>query len=104
MITLPTKIENIYKHIKQLEPKELKIRKKIDIFIATSQDDSLTLILHTEQKSRLLQKDVDKFEEIYTIVKQYIQQDINTKIVCIDSPLCSKAKLKFENINWTVLH
>ena len=103
MIELPSKIDNIFKNIKQLSPKELGIRKKLDIFIAIDEDDKVNAILHIVQKSRFLQKDVDKIEEILNIVKDSKEENIDNKVIVIESPLCSKAKVKLENLSWKVI-
>ncbi len=99
MITLPVQIDQTFSNIIQLNPKDYGIRKKLDIFTAVNKVDEQTLILHIVQKSRFLQKDVDKIEEIVTLLNIETQN----KIILIESPLCSKAKAKLENNNWSVL-
>lgn len=103
MITLPSQIYIDYKNIEQLNLKELKIRKKLDIFITTHENDKYSLIFHIIQKSRFLQKDVDKIEEILSIVQDFTQKKFIQKIIYIESPLCSKAKNKLENLSWNVI-
>lgn len=83
---------------KQLDPKELKIRKKLFIFF-----DDNTILLYTEQKSRILQKDVEAFETVFQKVKDFINRPLEKKQIAINSPLCSKAKEKFEQNHWLVI-
>ncbi|MGB5868522.1 MAG: hypothetical protein WBG69_11680 [Arcobacteraceae bacterium] len=98
MITFPTQLEQTFTNLKQLNPKDYGIRKKLDIFTAQNNADEETLILHIVQKSRFLQKDVDKIEEIVTL----LNIEPHSKSILIESPLCSKAKAKLENNNWSV--
>jgi len=82
-----------------IEPKELGVRKKIDIF--TESSHSIAYI-HTAQKARILQKDVEVFEKIIEKLEKYFSVSVEEKHICIDSPLCSKAKAKFEANGWKV--
>jgi len=98
-MNLPTKISEKYIKIEQLNPKDYGIRKKVNIYL----NNNDTIILHVEQKSRFLQKDVDKIEEILEIIKSSKSLECVNKVVLIDSPLCSKANTKLELQEWTVL-
>ncbi len=82
-----------------INPKDLKIRKKIDIFINESKN---ILYIHSAGKSRILQKDVEDFENIFLKIKEHLNTTFKEKYILIDSPICSKAKMKFENNNWIV--
>ena len=82
----------IYKRLEEIQPKELKVRNKIRIFSATDMNGYYTTIFMVSQKSRLLMKDVLKFEEIYQKLVTYSGHNYKYKILTIDAPLCSKAK------------
>lgn len=82
-----------------IEPKEIGLRKKIDIF---TENSHTTAYIHTAQKARVLQKDVDIFEKVIEKLEEYFTSKVKEKHICIDSPLCSKAKAKFEKNNWKV--
>ena len=99
---LKSKIDSVFHNIQTLNPKDLGIRKKLDIYIDTNSKNEKTLILYITQKSRFLQKDADKIEEIYKIVCNYIDSLLLLKVIFIESPLCSKAKLKLEQEEWRV--
>jgi len=101
--SIPTIIFSRYKNLTTLEPKKLGIRKKIALFVSTNEDDVTTLILHITQKSRFLQKDVDKMEEIIETIMSYLSLNHTKKVILIDSPLCSKANSKLELQEWAVL-
>jgi len=90
------------KDIQQLNPKEFGIRKKIDIFLAKNNNNELSLVLHVVQKSRFLQRDVDKIEEISHIIEVHEKKVFLKKYILIEAPLCSKAKVKFETLAWSV--
>ena len=100
---LPTQINSLYKHIKTINIKELGIRKKLDVYIANDLKDQNSIIFCISQKSRFLQKDVDKIEEINNIITNSIQEQILSKVILIESPLCSKAQKKLENLQWKVI-
>lgn len=100
---LPPKLQSLYKNIETLNPKDFSIRKKINIFIAKNLENETTLIFQINQKSRFLQKDAEKIEEILSIILEKTKQKLTKKTIIIDSPLCSKAKLKLEEKDWLVL-
>lgn len=103
-MSLSSKIDIEFTKLIQLEPKDLKIRKKIDIFIGDNTQKESSLILQISQKSRFLQKDVDKIEEILQIIKQNQNKNFKKKYIVIEAPLCSKAKAKFETLAWSVFN
>lgn len=100
MSNLPFRIDINFKTITKLIPKELGIRKKLHIYTAVDNTNQTYIILFLEQKSRFLQKDVDKIEEIYTIVERHTNVTYNKKLITIKAPLCSKAKAKLETYSW----
>ena len=102
-MTLPSPLQNRYQYIKTIDLKELGIRKKILVYIVKNKQDQKSLIFYITQKSRFLQKDVDKIEEIQTIIVQNIKYNIMEKIIYIESPLCSKAKEKLFSLKWMLL-
>lgn len=81
-----------------IDPKDLKIRKKIQIYCF----DKNSILLFIEQKSRFLQKDVEKIEDIFIKTSQFTNITFTNKYIQIEAPLCSKAKTKLENLNWEV--
>lgn len=82
----------------QLDPKEIKIRKKLKIYQKEN-----TLLLQISQKSRILQKDVEIYENIVKKIEEYLNKSIQVKQIAIDAPLCSKAKVKFEIFGWHLI-
>lgn len=99
---LPEKINSTYQYIETINLKNLGIRKKIDIYIAKNAQNENAIIFYITQKSRFLQKDVDKLEEIIHIVLQNIDHQVSAKIILIESPLCSKAKTKLQGLHWNI--
>ena len=92
----------IYRNMQEITPKELGIRNKIKIYIATDTSNKYWAIFALSQKSRILMKDVHKFEEIYTKLTLFCQKDFQYKSIFIDAPLCSKAKVAFEDSGWKI--
>jgi hypothetical protein len=93
----------IYKQLAEFQPKELNVRNKIRIFSATDMNGYYTAIFMVSQKSRLLMKDVAKFEEIYQKLVTYRGHNYKNKILTIDAPLCSKAKKAFKDAKWKII-
>ena len=92
----------IYKKMQEVLPKELGIRNKIKIYKATDTKGKFWAIFGVSQKSRLLMKDVHKFEEIYAKLSVFCEHSFNYKVIFIDAPLCSKAKEAFKTQGWKI--
>ena len=92
----------IYKKMLEVSPKELGIRNKIKIYKATDTKGYFWAIFAVSQKSRLLMKDVHKFEEIYAKLTLYCDHNFKHKVLFIDAPLCSKAKEAFKTQGWKI--
>lgn len=93
----------IYKKMQEIPPKELGIRNKIKIYKATDIHGYFWAIFAVSQKSRLLMKDVHKFEEIYGKLTLFFDHNFKNKVIFIDAPLCSKAKDAFVKAGWKIL-
>lgn len=92
----------IYKKMQEISPKELSIRNKIKIYKATDINGYFWAIFAISQKSRLLMKDVHKMQEIYAKLSIYCGHNFKYKIIFIDAPLCSKAKMAFKEAGWKI--
>lgn len=92
----------IYKKMLEVSPKEIGIRNKIKIYKATDINGYFWAIFAISQKSRLLMKDVHKFEEIYAKLTLYFDHNFKHKIIFIDAPLCSKAKEALQQQGWKI--
>jgi hypothetical protein len=92
----------IYKKMQEVSPKELGIRNKIKIYKATDTRGYFWAIFAVSQKSRLLMKDVHKFEEIFAKLTIYFEHNFKNKIIFIDAPLCSKAEAAFKQAGWKI--
>ena len=92
----------IYKKMQEVAPKELGIRNKIKIYRATDTYGHFWAIFAVSQKSRLLMKDVHKFEEIYGKLTLYFEHNFKHKVIFIDAPLCSKAEAAFKEAGWKI--
>jgi len=90
----------IFKKMQEVSPKELGIRNKIKIYIASDIKGRLWAVFAVSQKSRLLMKDVYKFEEIYAKLCVFYGNECHYKTLFIDAPLCSKAKKAFQEAGW----
>ena len=92
----------IFKKMQEIAPKELGIRNRIKIYAATDIKGYFWAIFAVSQKSRILMKDVHKFEEIYTKLTLYCEHNFKHKVLFLDAPLCSKAKKAFQEAGWKI--
>ncbi|MDQ1244786.1 MAG: hypothetical protein QG565_1126 [Campylobacterota bacterium] len=92
----------IYKKMQEIAPRELGVRNRIKIYKATDVSGYFWAIFAVSQKSRLLMKDVHKFEEIYAKLTIFCGHNFKHKIIFIDAPLCSKAKEAFMQQGWKI--
>jgi hypothetical protein len=90
----------IYKKISEIKPKELGIRNRIKIYKATDVKGYFWAIFVVSQKSKLLIKDVNKFEEIYSKLIVYSEHNYKYRVLLIDAPICSKATKSFKTLGW----
>ena len=92
----------IYKKLLEITPKELGIRNKIQIYKAVDTKGYFWTIWVVSQKSRLLMKDVHKFEEIYAKLTVYCDHNFKYRVLLIDAPICSKAKEALKSAAWKI--
>ncbi len=92
----------IYKKMQEVTPKDLGIRNRIRMYKATDMHGQFWAIFAVSQKSRLLMKDVHKFEEIYAKLTIFYEHNFKHKIIFIDAPLCSKAEKAFKELGWKI--
>ena len=92
----------IFKKMQEIPPKDLGIRNRIKIFHATDTNGYFWAIFAVSQKSRILMKDVHKFEEIYVKLTLFCEHNFKYKILFIDAPLCSKAAKAFKEAGWKI--
>ena len=92
----------IYKKMIEIAPKDLGVRNRIKIYKATDITGYFWAIFAVSQKSKLLMKDLHKFEEIYAKLTIYCGHNFKHKIIFIDAPLCTKAKEAFVAQGWKI--
>ena len=90
----------LYKKMQEVLPRELGIRNKIRMYKATDVHGYFWAIFAISQKSKLLMKDVHKFDEIFTKLSIYCEHNFKHKVLFIDAPLCFKAKEAFKTKGW----
>lgn len=93
----------IYKKLEEIEPKELKIRNKVKLYAALDLNRYYNAIIVVSQKSRLLMKDLQKFEEIVMKMSLYRDHQFKGKVLMLDAPICSKAAAAFKKAQWKII-
>jgi hypothetical protein len=92
----------LFKDIKQILPKEIGSRKKIDIYSATSIDLNFYAIFIVDSKSRFIRKNANDLMELCEKLVSHLDHNFKKKELLISSPLCSKAKEYLKENDWRV--
>jgi len=92
----------IFKSLKEIAPKELGSRKKIELYLGIDLKGYYALIMHVEKKSRVLRKEAGEFMILHEKLEKYIDSKITKKQIRIKAPLCSHAKAMLEENGWKV--
>ncbi len=93
----------MYKKLEEIQPKELKIRNKVKLYCALDMNKYYNAVIVVSQKSRLLMKDLAKFEEIVHKMSLYRDHQFKGKVLMLDAPMCSKAKEAFKKAKWKII-
>ena len=94
----------IFKSLKEIMPKELGSRKKVQLYIGINLKDYYALVMAVEKKSRILRKEANELMLLHEKLEKYIDSKITKKYIIIKAPLCSKAKVLLEEHGWKVYH
>ena len=94
----------LFKKLTPIDVKTLGSRKKIDIYLGVDLKKYYASIIHVSKKSRILSKEALELMEFHTKLEVLNESKINKKFIYIQAPLCSKAKVLFEEAKWTVWH
>lgn len=92
----------IFKSMVSVAPKELGIRNRVGLYYGQTLQGKSAVLVVIEQKSRVLQKEVEKYEAIVEKLMAYASVTPSLKLAVIYSPLCSKAKARFIEEKWRV--
>ena len=93
----------LYKKFEEIQPKDLNIRNKVKLYCALDLNRSYNAVIVVSQKSRLLMKDLIKFEEIVLKMSLYRDHKFNGKVLMLDAPICSKARAAFGKAKWKII-
>ena len=94
----------IFKSLKEIRPKELASRKKIELYLGVDLKGYYALVMRIEKKSRVLRKEAGELMLLHEKLEKYIDSKIMKKYMIIIAPLCSKAKALLEENGWKVWH
>lgn len=92
----------IFSSFEYVEPKELKSRKKINIFHALDINNKYYAIFKIDSKSRFLTKNAEELHLLLDKLITYKDHNFKFKILIISSPICSKAKEFLKKLKWTI--
>ena len=94
----------IFKSFKEVTPKELGSRKKIELYVGVDLKGYYAVVIDMEKKSRVLRKEAGELMALHEKLEKYIDSKIKKKYIIIEAPLCSKAKVLLEENGWRVWH
>ena len=94
----------IFKSLKEIMPKELGSRKKVQLYLGVDLKEYYALVMAVEKKSRILRKEANELMLLHEKLEKYIDSKITKKYIIIKAPLCSKAKMLLEEQGWKVYH
>jgi len=94
----------IFKSLKEISPKELGSRKKIELYLGVDLKGYYTLVMRVEKKSRVLRKEAGELMLLHEKLEKYIDSKIMKKYMIIKAPLCSHAKAMLEENRWKIWH
>ena len=92
----------IFKSFKEVTPKDLGSRKKIEIYVGVDLKGYYAVVIRVEKKSRILRKEVEELMALHEKLERYMDSKIKKKYIIIKAPLCSKAKALLEENGWKV--
>ena len=92
----------IFKSLKEVTPKELGSRKKLELYVGVDLKGYYALVMQLEKKSRVLRKEVGELMSLHEKLETYIDSRIKKKYIIIKAPLCSKAKALLVENGWRV--
>uniref|UniRef100_UPI0040485208 hypothetical protein n=1 Tax=Aliarcobacter sp. TaxID=2321116 RepID=UPI0040485208 len=92
----------LFKEIRQINPKELGSRKKIDIYAATTIDSKFYAIFIVNSKSRFIRKNANDLMEFCELLATFLDHNFKKRELLISSPICSKAKEYLKQNDWSV--
>jgi hypothetical protein len=92
----------LFRDVKQITPKEIGSRKKIDIYAATSVDSNFYAIFIVDSKSRFIRKSANDLMELCEKLSIHLDHNFKKKELLVSSPLCSKAKEYLKQNDWSI--
>jgi len=93
----------LFKSLKHVPAKELKSRKRINIYLGVDLKKYYGCIFHVSKKSRMLIKEAEDIIALHKKLEAYNSGTlIKKKYIYIQAPLCSKAKALLEERGWVV--
>ncbi|MFA7083256.1 MAG: hypothetical protein WC141_01855 [Arcobacteraceae bacterium] len=92
----------LFKEIEAIDLKNLKSRKKIEIYTAEGIDKNYYAIFIHNPKSRFIKKNAEELIELCSTLAQFKEHNFKKKILLITTPICSKAKEFLKQNSWKV--
>ena len=92
----------ICKSLKEVKPKELGSRKKIQLYIGVNLKGYYCSVMTIEKKSRVLRKEVAELMALHEKLEIHQDTKILTRYIRIKAPLCSHAKAMLEENGWKI--
>ena len=95
--------EVIFKKLKEIKPKDIGSRKKIQIYLGVNLKGYYCLIITISKKSRILCKEIIEIINLHKKMEKYNDSKINIKYIIIQAPLSNSAKNMLKENEWKIL-
>lgn len=92
----------IFKQLNEIQPKELKSRKKVKIYDGIGIDKKYYAIFVLDAKSRFLRKNANELMDMCNKLIDLQKHNYKKKMLLISSPLCSHAKVLLKDNGWII--
>ena len=92
----------IFKSLEPLSPKALGTRKRASFYIGIDLKGYYVFVVHLSKKSRVLRKEAQDLDALHAKAEKVVDSTIKHKILVLDAPLCSKAKMWLREKGWRV--
>ncbi|MGM0622521.1 MAG: hypothetical protein ACQESH_00725 [Campylobacterota bacterium] len=92
----------LFKQFETIDVRSLNSKKKVKIYLGVDQKSYYNVIIAVTKKSRILQKEAIQLNELVNTLENIKGITIKKKHLYLDAPICSKATVKLQQLNWKI--
>lgn len=91
----------LFTRLNRIEPPQLHVRKKIEIFYGTDKNQNYHSIYVLKQKSRFLMQNAHDIEQIDFLLQDFAGHNFKYKNILFHCAICSKSKQFLSQKGWS---